>query len=93
MMCLHRLFLEPDRSTPAPIDPKSTLLTLIVLAMFAIAVLLILSVGYLIGGIFITGALTVFMGQRAWWAIGLTAICPPLLLWGFFEILLGIPLP
>ena len=93
MMCLHRLFLEPDRETPAPIDPKSTLLTIVVLVLFGVAVALMLSVGYLVGGIFIVGALTFFMGQRKWWAIGLTAVCPPLLLWAFFEVLLGIPLP
>ncbi|QFT59168.1 Tripartite tricarboxylate transporter TctB family protein [Sulfitobacter sp. THAF37] len=93
MMCLHRLFLEPDRTSPAPINPKATLLTVIVLALFAVTVTLMLTVGYLVGGVFITGALTIFMGQRSWWAILLTAVCPPLLLWGFFEILLGIPLP
>ncbi|MGR3600921.1 MAG: tripartite tricarboxylate transporter TctB family protein [Heliomarina sp.] len=93
MMCLHRLFLEPDRTTPAPIDATSTIMTVIVLGLFAVAVTLMLTVGYLVGGAFITGALTIFMGQRKWWAIALTALCPPLLLWGFFEVLLGIPLP
>ncbi|WP_010139744.1 tripartite tricarboxylate transporter TctB family protein [Oceanicola sp. S124] len=93
LMCLHRLFLEPDRTSPAPIDPKSMVLTVIVLVLFAIAVTLMLTVGYIVGGVFITGALTIFMGQRKWWAIALMAICPPLMLWGFFEVLLGIPLP
>lgn len=93
MMCLHRLFLEPDRTSPAPINLKTTLLTVAVLCLFAIAVALMLEVGYLIGGVFIAGALTVFMGQRTWWAVLLTALCPPLLLWCFFEVLLEIPLP
>lgn len=93
LMCLHRLFLEPDRTTPAPIEPATIGMALIVLALFAVSVTLMLTVGFLVGGVFITGALTVFMGQRTWWAILLTAVCPPLLLWGFFEVLLGIPLP
>ncbi|MGD9864705.1 MAG: tripartite tricarboxylate transporter TctB family protein [Pseudodonghicola sp.] len=93
LMSLHRLFLEPDRTTQAFINVRGGLMTLIVLIAFAIAVLLMLKVGYLVGGVFIVGALTVFMGQRRWWAVVLTAVCPPLLLWGFFELLLGIPLP
>jgi len=93
LMMLQRLFLEPDRETPAPIDLQAFVLTLVVLALFAVAVALMLTVGYVVGGIFIVGTLAFFMGQRQWWALGLTALCPALVLWGFFEILLGIPLP
>lgn len=93
LMAFHRVFLEHDRSRSLGVDARTMGLATAAIGLFAVAVALMNSVGYLVGGAFIVATLMIFMGSRQWLLIGSVAAGAPLLLYAFFELLLGVPLP
>lgn len=91
LMVVSRLLIGDD--TRSAINPHSLVLGAGLLVMFAAGVALMLWVGYIAGGAILVAALMVFMGVRRWtWLLGLAGLAP-VLLFAFFDRLLGIPMP
>lgn len=91
LMVASRLLSRDNK--PAQISKQTLVLGAGLLAMFALAVALILSMGYVAGGAVLVAALMAFMGVRRIGLLVTVALAAPLALFAFFDLLLGIPMP
>jgi len=93
IMFIHRQFIAEFDGEPSPISKENLIQLFIIIVIFAVAIFLMHIGGYLIGGSAVVAALMLYMGARNWLQIAATSLIAPVLLYGLFEVLLGIPLP
>ncbi len=93
LMFLHRAFFEAEDGAAPAISLLDLRQMAVIVACFAAAILAMRLAGYIAGGAMLVAALMVYMRTRSLLRIAVTAGLTPLLLYGLFELLLGVPLP
>lgn len=93
LMFLHRSFLMEEDGSPSEVTVHDLAQMAMIVACFAVAIFVMRIAGYIAGGALLVAALMVYMQTRNPLRIALTALAAPLILYGLFERLLGVPLP
>ena len=93
MMAVHRLVLDRGEGALPEANLRMLGFGAALVTIFGLACAAMLTLGYLAGGVALVAALMLFMGERRWWMIAAIAAAAPLVLHGFFDRLLGVPLP
>lgn len=92
-MCGQRLLLDRGEGPPLEVSPRQLLAGAGLIVIFGLACWAILTFGYLAGGVALVAVLMLFMGERRPLIVALVSLGAPAALYGFFDLLLGTPLP
>jgi len=93
LLFLTRLVSKEGAEVPLPFTAKELGHLGVVVVIFAVGALLILKVGYIVGGVALVAALMLYLKASNWLVITLVSIISPTALFGIFELLVGSNLP